>query len=222
MSGMEPLAIASIASSAIGAGASIYGAVSGSENAAKSGAAQAKALGATKDAQLLAAQEQSKAFEFEGAQGDLQAQRYRSAAAADEAQRRTELQSSLETIQAIRAGRGLDLDSPTGRAITRGVTATAEDNIMTSKNNYLLNSAQSELGAELSRRKARYALLAGDASAKAIDAQIEAAGTVTQAQIDNSLIGGIKGVAGIGTDLFKTLKYGGTGFGTSSSGSGSS
>jgi hypothetical protein len=218
MSGAEPLVIASLASSAAGAGASVYGATSGANNAEKAGAAQAGALKATKDAQLLAASEQSKAFEFEGAQGDLQSQRYRSAAAVDEAQRRTDLQSSLETIQTIRAGRGLDLDSPTGRAIAKGVTTTAESNILTSKNNYLLNSAQSELGAELSRRKARFALLAGDASAKAIDAQIGAAGAVTQSQIDASLIGGVKNVAGIGTDLFKTMKYGGTGFGTTPGG----
>jgi hypothetical protein len=120
MSGMEiPVALA-----AAGAGTTAYGTIS-SANAQEKG----------KQASLMAAQEQSNAQNFEAGQYDIQGKRIRSAAAADEAARRTDLESSLETIDAMRAGRGLSLDSPTGRAISNNVTAVGERNIATRRPN---------------------------------------------------------------------------------------
>jgi hypothetical protein len=198
MSGME-IALPLI-STAVSAGATGYSMYSSS----KAGAAQKEALGISGAAQQMAAKEQSDALEFEARQQELQGKRIRSAAAADEAARRTDLESSLETIQAMRVGRGLDLDSPTGKAIMAGATDTAERNIMTSRGNYMISAAQSDLQAELSRRKARYTLLTGDASAKATGAQIAAA----DASIDAALAGGIGKIGGLGLDLYKTMKPG--------------
>jgi hypothetical protein len=223
MSGAE-IPIAALALGGVSAGTSLYG---------TSKAAAAQETG--KQASLMAAQEQSKAYEFEagqldrqagqydlqagqydkqGGQYDLQAKRIRSAAAVDEAARRTDLESSLETIDAMRSGRGLSLDSPTGRAISRNVTATGERNIMTSKTNFLLDAEksgfqgeqsrfqgeqtrfqgeQSRAQAELSRLKARYSLLAGEAGASAADDQIAA-----------TWAGGVGKVASIGMSFYKT------------------
>lgn len=221
MSGMEPLAIASLVGSV---GATAYGAYSSISAARESGAAQqqqigaqVESLGVSREATLMAAREQSAAQEFEGRQLDLQSKRIRSAAAVDEAQRREGLQSSLETIQSVRAGRGLDLNSPTGRAIAAGVTVKAERNIEQSKSNYLIDAAESDMTAELSRRKARYSLLAGDAQAKGIDAQImavqaggRAAAATTAGQIDTALAGGLGKIAGIGLDSYRLQKFGGS------------
>lgn len=178
MSGMEiPLILG-----AVSAGATVAGTVA-------SAGAQEKG----KQASLMAAQEQSNAQNFEAGQYDLQAKRIRNAAAADEAARRIDLESSLQTIDAMRAGRGLALDSPTGRAISQNVTATGERNIQTSRTNLLLQADQSDAQAELSRRKARYSLLAGDAAASAADDQIAA-----------TYAGGLAKVASIGTSFYKT------------------
>lgn len=181
MSGMEiPLAVAAVGAT----GASTL--------------ASAGALGKSKSATLMAAQEKANAEEFEGRQYDLQATRIRSAAAADEASRRTDLMSSLETIDAMRAGRGLSLNSPTGRAIASGVSQRAERNILQSRTNFQLNAAQSELQGELSRRKARYSLLAGETQADAIDDQILA-----------TYAGGVGKIAGIGMGFAKGSGGGG-------------
>jgi hypothetical protein len=175
MSGMEiPLAVAAVGSTA----ASTF--------------ASGSALGKSKQATLMAAQEQANAQEFEGRQLDLQGKRIRSAAAVDEASRREDLMSSLDTIDVLRVGRGLDPDSPTGRAIAKGVTERGERNIAQSKTNYLLQAANSEMQGELSRRKARYSMLAGEAGASAIDDQIMA-----------TYAGGVGKVAGIGMSFAK-------------------
>lgn len=181
MSGMEIPAALALAGGVASAGATAYGTM-----------ASADALGKSRSATLMAAQEQSAAQEFEAQQLELQGKRIRSAASEDEANRRTDLVSSLQTIDALRAGRNVELDSPTGRAITAGVTSRAEHNIIGARDNYLLQAANSDLSAELSRRKARYSLLAGDASAGAIDDQIAA-----------TYAGGIAKIAGIGSSFLK-------------------
>lgn len=189
MSGAEiPLAM-TIGSAAIGGASSLFGA-----------SASADALEAKKRADMMAARETAAAQEFEGRQFDRSAIRVRSAAGVDEANRRDDLVSSLETINVLRAGRGLDLDSPTGRAIASGVTATAERNIMQSKTNYMLEAANRELQGELSRRKARFSLMAGDASSAATDATIDA-----------TWITGIGRAASSVLDVGKTLRTGGWG-----------
>lgn len=175
MSGMEIPAAAAL----IGAGATAYGTVAGVS------AGETK-----KQAGLMAASEQSKAYEFEQSGYQRQATQIKSAAAADEAKRRDDLVSSLDTIQVMRAGRGLDLDSPTGRAISAGVTDTAERNIATSKSNYAQQAANSELAAALAGRKARYALIAGQYGAAADDASIDA-----------TIASGVGKIAGLGLSL---------------------
>jgi hypothetical protein len=182
MSGMEiPLAVA--------AGGAIAGSTIAGGNA----------LGKSKDATLMAAQEQSHAQEFEAGQYDIQAKRIRSAAAADEAARRTDLASTLENIDVLRSGRGLSLDSPTGRAISQHVTSVGENNILTARTNYLLQAEQSSAQAELSRRKARMSLISGDLAGSAIDDQIIA-----------NYAGGVAKIAGVGMGFGKG-KYGFTG-----------
>jgi hypothetical protein len=164
----------------------------------------------------MAAREQAEAQEFEARGYDRQGTRIRSAGAVEEASRRLDLESSLETIQVLRAGRGLDLDSPTGRAIMSGVTSTAERNIMTAKTNYALQAVNSELQGELSRRKARYSLLAGEAGAAATDATIRG----IDSTIDATWAAGIGKAAGAGLDAFKIGRGGG--FGAFGSGGGAS
>jgi hypothetical protein len=103
---------------------------------------------------LMAGQEKSNAAE-------IQSQQQKTAAAQAEAQRRDELTSSLETISAIRAGRGVGSQSPTGLAIFDEITANAERDIGIEKSNYLTRADMSRQAAEMSGRKAKTALLAG-------------------------------------------------------------
>lgn len=196
MSGAE---LIPIATTALSAGATGYGMYQQSQ----AGGAQKQALEVSTAAKQMAAKEEADALEFEARNQERQGQRIRAAAAADEAARRRDLESSLETIDVMRTGRGLDPDSPTGRAIRAGEIERADRNIATSRGNYLFNAAQSDLQAELSRRKARYTLLAGDAAAKAGAAQLDAA----DAGINAALASGFGKIAGLGMDYYKTTKY---------------
>lgn len=276
MSGMEIPAALSIASSAVGAATSIAGSMSSSSaqgaqgealrisgraqaDAARESAAvqaataregavlQAATARESAAAQVMASREQADAQEFEGRQYDVQAKRIRSAGAVEEAARREDLQSSLETIQVMRAGRGVDLGSPTGRAIARGVTERAERDIMQSKTNYLMSGVDRELAGELARRKARYAVMvgehaaasgeriataaerggfrvaeaaerAGTAAAQAALAVAAAGVRASEAQQQATIIGGIGRAAGIGFDFAKTMRPGIGGFGGYGSG----
>jgi hypothetical protein len=138
MSGLEPLVIpALIGTTAVGTATSIYG-------------------------QQMAGQEAKRSADFEAQQYERRAKAYETQAAQDETARRRDLESSLETIQVMRSGRGLDLDSPTGRAIEAGVTADAERDITRAKGNILGQAAQSEVAASETRRKGRYSMLAAD------------------------------------------------------------
>ena len=138
MSGLEPIAIPLlIGSTAVGTATSVYG-------------------------QQMAGQEAKRSADFEAQQYDRQAKAYMTQAAQDEAARRRDLESSLETIQVMRAGRGLSLDSPTGRAIVEGVTSRAEDDIHTSKANIFSKLSNAELAAGQSRRRGDASLLAAD------------------------------------------------------------
>lgn len=110
---------------------------------------------------IMAGQEKSRAALFEQQQLKIQEQQGKTAAAQAEAQRRDELTSSLETISAIRAGRGVGSQSPTGLAIFDEMTANAERDIGIEKSNYLTRADMSRQAAEMSGRKAKTALLAG-------------------------------------------------------------
>jgi hypothetical protein len=137
MSGLEPIAIAAIASTAAGTATSVYG-------------------------QQMAGAEAKRSADLEAQQLERQAKAYTTAAAQDEAARRNDLQSSLETIQVMRSGRGVGLDSPTGQAIMSSTTERAEAGIGTSKANYFDRASNSELAASASRRKGDYSVLAAD------------------------------------------------------------
>jgi hypothetical protein len=138
MSGLEPLIIpALIGSTAVGTATSVYG-------------------------QQMAGQEAKRSADFEAKQLEQQSRAYQTQAAQDEAKRRGDLESSLETIQVMRAGRGLSLDSPTGQAILTGVTENAESDIATSKANIYGRASNAQLAASESRRKGDYSLLAAD------------------------------------------------------------
>lgn len=138
MSGLEPLMIPLlIGGTAVGTATSVYG-------------------------QQMAGQEAKRSADFESAQLQKQSQAYQTQAAQDEANRRTDLESSLGTIQAIRAGRGVGLDSPTGQAIMTSTTDRAERDIDASKSNILGRASNAELAASETQRKGSASILAAD------------------------------------------------------------
>lgn len=138
MSGLEPLVIPLlIGSTAVGTATSVMG-------------------------QQMAGQEAKRSADFEAAQLERQSKAYQTQAAQDEANRRSDLESSLETIQVMRAGRGLSLDSPTGEAILTSTTDRAERDITTSKANIFGRASNAELAASETQRKGKASLLAAD------------------------------------------------------------
>jgi hypothetical protein len=115
--------------------------------------------------QLMAAGQQSAAAEFESQQYAQAAQAQRTAAIQEEAQRRRDLTSNLETIQAIRAGRGVGAGSPTAMAIFDSGIGRSEDDIAASKANYAAKADLAQRASILSERKSSTSLLAGDLGA---------------------------------------------------------
>jgi hypothetical protein len=110
---------------------------------------------------IMAGREQSAAAQFEQQQLDIQSKTAMIAADQAEAKRREELTSNLETIQAIRAGRGVGANSPTGEAILTSATDDAESDIATERFNARQKADLSSRAAEMAGRKARTSLLAG-------------------------------------------------------------
>lgn len=87
-------------------------------------------------------QAQSAAFKAQQQQQQQREEQLRTAAMQDEAARREELVSQLSTADAIRAGRGMSLTSPTALAIRDDATDTAMDDMRNSRLN-ILNGAES-------------------------------------------------------------------------------
>jgi hypothetical protein len=124
---------------------------------------------------IMAGREASRAANFEAAQLkgqeaelDRQSQEYQIAGAQTEARRREELTSSLETIMAIRAGRGVGEVSPTAAAIYDSTLSDERRDVRTERYNYLSKAEQARLSARnanlsagLARKKAKTSLLAG-------------------------------------------------------------
>jgi hypothetical protein len=124
---------------------------------------------------VMAGREQSRAANFEAsnldtqaAELDRQSQEYQIAGAQTEARRREELTSSLETIMAIRAGRGVGEFSPTASAIYDSTLSDERRDVRTERYNYLSKAEQARLSARnanlsagLARKKAKTSLLAG-------------------------------------------------------------
>ena len=111
--------------------------------------------------QGMAAREQSRAAAFEAEQLKVQEQQLRTQAAQDEANRRQEFNDSIATIEAIRAGRGVGMNSPTGNIILTDLTEDAESDISISKTNTLTKADQARMTSDMARRKARMSLIAG-------------------------------------------------------------
>jgi len=110
---------------------------------------------------VMAGREQYRAAQFESQQKDREGEELRIAAAQTEARRREHLTSSLETIQAIRAGRGVGEGSPTGMASLEEITSDESRDIRTERYNYLSRIEQTRLASDMSRRKAKMSLISG-------------------------------------------------------------
>jgi hypothetical protein len=106
-------------------------------------------------------QEEARSAEFEAQQLAIQQETLRIASKQDETKRRNELTSSLETIQAIRAGRGVGAASPGGMALFDAITENAERDISTSKFNFAQKGEQARLLETTSRERGKTSLLSG-------------------------------------------------------------
>jgi hypothetical protein len=115
--------------------------------------------------QLSAAGQQSAAADFESQQYAQQAQAAQTAGIQEEAARLRDLTSNLETIQAIRAGRGVGAGSPTAMSIYDNTTSKAEDNIQAAKANAAAKADLAHRASFLSAAKSSTSLLAGDLGA---------------------------------------------------------
>lgn len=137
MSGMEPLLVAGTVA---GSAASAYGS-------------------------LRSGQEKYLDAQFEKEQLKIAEEQNKTAAMQAETARREELTSSLETIQALRAGRNTGTYSPTGRAMLGNTVDDAEGDIITERVNYMQRADQNRRAAFLSERKGKASLLAGQIGA---------------------------------------------------------
>lgn len=92
------------------------------------------------------------------------------ASAQEEAQRRRELNDTLATIDAMRAGRGLSQQSPTARALRKSATDNAMTDIGIGKTNRLIAAdTNRRLGAYgVSQAKSKRSLLMGKAVTSAV------------------------------------------------------
>jgi hypothetical protein len=128
-----------------------------------SGLETALAIGtvASAGSKLMAAGEQSAAAEFESQQYAAQADAARTASLQEETRRRRDLTSNLETIAAIRAGRGVGAGSPTAMAIYDNAVDLSEEDIDTAKGNYARKAELNRNASFLASRKAGTSLLAG-------------------------------------------------------------
>ena len=127
---------------------------------------------ASAGSQMMAAGEKSAAAEFESQQLANQAQAAKTASMQEETARRRDLTSNLETIQSIRAGRGVGSGSPTAMAIYDNIINKSEEDIATSKANYASKADLASRASILTARKSSTSLLAG---------ALGAAGTIASA-----------------------------------------
>jgi hypothetical protein len=120
-------------------------------------------LGSTLQAtgSIMAGREGARAALFEQQQTRIQEQTERTAGAQAEARRLEELTANLGTIQAIRAGRGVGMSSPTGQTILAATTSEQVRDAQQDRLNHLLKADQSRLAAGMLGKKASYSLLSG-------------------------------------------------------------
>ena len=105
--------------------------------------------------------ERSRAQAFESQQRTRQEQQFRIAGAQAEADRRDRLTSSLETIAAIRAGRGVGEGSPTGLASLEEIASDESRDIRAERLNYLTRAEESRLASRMTRRQSGMSLISG-------------------------------------------------------------
>jgi hypothetical protein len=117
------------------------------------------ALRATGD--IMRGREEARAALFEQDQLKIQEERFRTAASEAEAKRRRELTSQMQTIEAIRAGRGVGAGSPTAIAIVEDVASTGEREINIERTNYLTRAETARRAGEFAGGRAQKSLLAG-------------------------------------------------------------
>jgi hypothetical protein len=101
------------------------------------------------------------ASEAQARQREIQAENQEIAAAQEEAQRRQELTDTLETIQSIRASRGLQQDSPTGQAITRTNIRRGERDIQIGRFNRRQGASRARMAADAARQRGSAAATGG-------------------------------------------------------------
>lgn len=114
---------------------------------------------------LAGAAQQRKATAAAERQYAIEAATAREAAAQEEASRRDELRRVLATQQAIRAGRGLDIGDPTGRAFALEAEEDAELDISNIRSNATRQQAALSAQAADSAARSRAAIYSGWGSA---------------------------------------------------------
>jgi hypothetical protein len=114
---------------------------------------------------VMGGRERARAQAFESEEARRRSDEFRIAGAQAETRRREQLTSSLETIMAIRAGRGVGEGSPTALASTGGIVEDESRDVRTERLNYLTRSEQQRLASDMLRRQSRMSLLSGYFSA---------------------------------------------------------
>lgn len=133
----------------VGAGLTVAGALSKANADTKQGQAQKAAL----DYQAQQQRAQAQYTEIQGLQ--------------DESGRRNALTTSLGSMQALMAGRGVGMASPTNVAIDTGVVDRGERDIASAKLGYQAKASQLTTGAQLSTQQGAFAEEAGKSAAVA-------------------------------------------------------
>lgn len=110
---------------------------------------------------IMAGNEKSAAAQFESQQYQQQAYAATTAGIQDETTRRRQLTSNIESVMAVRAGRGVGAGSPTAMSIYDTGIGQSEDDIQASKANATAKADLATRASYLSQRKASTSLLAG-------------------------------------------------------------
>jgi hypothetical protein len=110
-------------------------------------------------------QAQKAALDYQAQQQRAQAEYTQIQGQQDAAGRRNALTSSLENMNAIIAGRGVGLASPTNAAITTGVVDRGERDIASAALGYQAKASQLTTGAQLSTQQGAFAETAGNLAA---------------------------------------------------------
>ena len=106
-------------------------------------------------------QENARAAKFEQQQRKRQEEQARTAALQAEADRRAQLNENVQTIQALRSGRGLGLFSPGGLRLIESEIDAEQSSILTERGNLLQTAESARLAGLEAGRRRRSSLMAG-------------------------------------------------------------